>query len=80
MYRMGPELGPPEVEEIDYPDEDRSWEREWASFREAIGDGGERLLNGDLNDARYAWEQIEAAYAAGPYAAMRCAVVAQPLG
>jgi predicted dehydrogenase len=80
MYRMGPELGPPDLEEIDYPDEDRSWEREWASFREAIGDGGERLLNGDLNDARYAWEQIEAAYAAGPYAAMRCAVVAQPLG
>jgi predicted dehydrogenase len=80
MYRMGPELGPPEVEEIDYPDEDRSWEREWASFSEAIGVGGERLLNGDLNDARYAWEQIEAAYAAGPYAAMRRAVVAQPLG
>ena len=32
-----------------------------------------RLL-GDLADARYAWEQIEAAYARGPYAAMREAV------
>jgi predicted dehydrogenase len=74
IYHMGPQLGPPEVEEIGYPDEDRSWEREWASFMAAIGAGDERLLNGDLNDARYAWEQIEAAYAAGPYARMREAV------
>jgi predicted dehydrogenase len=79
IYRMGPELGPPQVQEISYPDEDRSWEREWASFSEAIEVGDESLLNGDLSDARYAWEQIEAAYAAGPYAAMRYAVVPQPL-
>jgi predicted dehydrogenase len=71
IYRMGPELGPPEVQEISYPDEDRSWEREWASFREAIAAGEERLLNGNLHDARYAWEQVEAAYATGPYAQMR---------
>jgi predicted dehydrogenase len=71
IYRMRPELGPPEVQEVAYPDEDRSWQREWASFTEAIEAGDERLLNGDLNDARYAWEQIEAAYAAGPYARMR---------
>ena len=71
IYRMRPELGPPEVQEVAYPDEDRSWQREWASFSEAIEAGDERLLNGDLNDARYAWEQIEAAYAAGPYAQMR---------
>ncbi len=74
IYRMGPELGPPRVREIDYPDEDGSWQREWASFREAIAGGDERLLNGDLHDARYAWEQIEAAYASGPYARMREAV------
>ena len=74
IYGMGPELGPPDVQEISYPNEDRSWEREWASFSEAIEGGDERLLNGDLNDARYAWEQIEAAYAAGPYARMREAV------
>lgn len=71
IYRMGPELGPPEAQEISYPDEDRSWEREWASFREAIAAGEERLLNGDLHDARYAWEQVEAAYETGPYAQMR---------
>jgi predicted dehydrogenase len=71
IFKMGPQLGPPEVEEISYPDEDRSWEREWQSFSEAIEAGDERLLSGDLNDARYAWEQVEAAYAAGPYARMR---------
>jgi predicted dehydrogenase len=74
IYRMGPDLGPPEVEEVAFPDEDRSWEREWASFVRAIDARDERLLNGDLSDARYAWEQIEAAYAGGPYARMREAV------
>jgi predicted dehydrogenase len=71
IYRMLPELGPPDVEQFAYPDEDRSWEREWVNFIEAIDDGNERTLNGDLHDARYAWEQIEAAYAAGPYVQMR---------
>jgi len=74
IYRMGPQLGPPDVEEFAFPDEDRSFEREWASFVRAIDAGDERLLNGDLSDARYAWEQIEAAYAGGPYARMREAV------
>jgi predicted dehydrogenase len=80
IYQMGPELGPPEVQEVNYPDEDRSWEREWASFAAAIAAGDERLLNGDLSDAHYAWKQIEAAYAAGPYASMRDAIVPQVLG
>jgi predicted dehydrogenase len=74
IYRMGPELGPPQVDEVAYPDEDTSWEREWANFRAAIDVGDTRLLSGDLNDARYAWEQIEAAYAVGPYTQMREAV------
>jgi predicted dehydrogenase len=74
IYRMGPELGPPEVEHVDYPDEDHSWEREWANFSRAIEAGDERLLDGDLHDARYAWEQIESAYAASPYTRMREAV------
>ena len=29
---MKPELGPPDVEEIDYPDEDPSWAAEWEHF------------------------------------------------
>jgi predicted dehydrogenase len=80
IYRMGPQLGPPEVEEVVYPDEDHSWEREWASFKAAIDLEDERLLNGELNDARYAWEQIEAAYASGPYDAMRHTSTPQALG
>jgi predicted dehydrogenase len=79
IYQMSPELGPPDLLEVKYPDEDRSWEREWASFRTAIDAGDERLVNGDLNDAAYAWRQIEAAYSASPYAAMRRSVASQAL-
>jgi predicted dehydrogenase len=71
ICRMGPRLGPPEVEQLSYPDQDRSWAREWVNFVEAIDAGDADLLRGDLDDARYAWEQIETAYASGPYAEMR---------
>jgi predicted dehydrogenase len=74
IYSMRPELGPPDLEEVAYPDEDRSWEHEWANFAAAIEAGDEGLLLGDLHDARYAWEQIQTAYAGSPYAAMREAV------
>ena len=71
IYRMSPALGPPELEELAYPDEDRSWEREWASFAVAVAAGDPGLVCGDLEDARYAWAQVEAAYAGGPFAGMR---------
>lgn len=74
IYRMGPELGPPQAEEVAYPEEDLSWAREWANFAAAIEASDGRMLLGDLSDARYAWEQIEAAYAGGPYADMRAQV------
>jgi predicted dehydrogenase len=78
LYRMLPELGPPEVEEELYPEEDHSWEREWESFAQAIAAGEERLVNGGLGDAHYAWRQIEAAYASGPYDTIRQSVESQP--
>ncbi len=66
LYRMGPELGPPAVEELAYPDEDGSWRREWEHFMAAVrGTGGLELL-GDLGAARAAWTQVEAAYASCP--------------
>jgi len=71
IYRMRPELGPPDVEEITYPDEDRSWQLEWVNFAQAIDAGDAGLLRGDLGDAHYAWTQIEHAYSASPYADMR---------
>lgn len=63
VYRMRPELGPPDVEEVRYPDVDRSWELEWQHFAEAISkrDPLAVELSGDLASARYAWGIIEAA-------------------
>jgi predicted dehydrogenase len=77
IYEMSAELGPPALEHIEYPDEDGSWEREWASFAAAIEAGDEGLICGGLGDALYAWRQIEAAYANGPYETMRDTVGSQ---
>jgi predicted dehydrogenase len=71
IYRMSPELGPPDLEEIAYGPEDTSWTAEWEHFAEGIDAGDGRRLNGSLEDALYAWTQVEAAYAATDYAAMR---------
>lgn len=69
IYRMRPELGPPDLEDIQFPDEDVSWQREWESFAAAVTDGSP--LIGALPDARYAWARVEDAYAGSPYASMR---------
>ncbi|HUB73885.1 MAG TPA: Gfo/Idh/MocA family oxidoreductase [Solirubrobacteraceae bacterium] len=74
IYRMGPELGPPSLERIDYPDEDCSWAQEWRNLKCAIAASDSSLVNGGLEDALYAWEQVEAAYSAGPYRRMREAI------
>jgi len=60
-YLMKPELGPPDVDVVDYPPEDGSWEAEWRHFKAAI-ESGDSLL-GDLSSAAYAWACVEAAYA-----------------
>jgi predicted dehydrogenase len=73
IYRMRPEMGPPDLEEITYSAEDQSWRGEWAHFAEALEHGG--AISGGLQDAHYAWSRVEDAYAAGPYAAMRSGVV-----
>jgi predicted dehydrogenase len=74
IYRMSPELGPPEVEEISFPDEDVSWAAEWDHF--AAATAGDTALLGSLDDAAYAWEIVEDAYARSSFAAMRETVVA----
>jgi predicted dehydrogenase len=66
MYRMKPELGPPDVEIEEFADEDTSWRSEWENFAQAIAGSGE--LSGSLQDARYAWSRIEDAYARTGYA------------
>lgn len=63
IYRMGPELGPPELDELTYPEADDSWAAEWRHFAAAIQADDGRPLLGDLQSALYAWTQVEAAYA-----------------
>ena len=62
IYRMRPELGPPDVEQVSYPDRDESWIGEWQHFAEAINALDGRPLLGDLASARYAWSCVEEAY------------------
>ena len=69
IYRMKPELGPPEVEEQIFPDQDASWATEWQHFADVLA--GEVEALGTLADAHYAWARVEEAYAVGPYARMR---------
>jgi predicted dehydrogenase len=80
IYRMGPELGPPELEEIPYPDEDRSWAAEWEHFAIALSVADDPPLLGDLRDAHYAWTQVERAYAMGPFTDLRAGVAGSSLG
>ncbi|MFI5009174.1 MAG: Gfo/Idh/MocA family protein [Solirubrobacterales bacterium] len=67
IFRMRPELGPPDVEELAYPEADGSWSAEWEHFTAAVRAADGRPLLGDLHDARYAWMQVEAAYAMARY-------------
>jgi predicted dehydrogenase len=70
IYRMRPELGPPDCEELEYGNEDLSWSAEWEHFASALVDGAPVM--GSLADARYAWERVEDAYALSPsYAGVR---------
>lgn len=63
VHRMRPELGPPDTEEVRFPNVDRSFEREWEQFGAAVRSRDASNLWGDLRSARYAWSCIEAAQA-----------------
>ena len=63
VYSMKPELGPPDLETIEFPEVDESWRREWDEFVQAIHAGDSRPLAGDLESAAYGWQCVEAAYA-----------------
>ena len=73
IFRMRPELGPPDLEERTYPDEDQSWTAEWEHLARAIG-SGEPIL-GSLEDAHYSWSRVQDAYADSPvYAGLAAAL------
>jgi predicted dehydrogenase len=61
IWRMRPEMGPPDLEEVAYPAEDGSWAAEWRHFRATLDDVGAPLL-GDLESARYGLACAEEAY------------------
>lgn len=63
IYSMRPELGPPDVETIEFPAEDESWSREWQEFAGAVRGADGRPLAGDLESAAYGWRCVETAYA-----------------
>jgi predicted dehydrogenase len=63
VYRMGPTLGPPDVEVLEYGDEDRSWAAEWEYFRAAVQEDRET----DVGSALYALRTIEEAYRLSGY-------------
>jgi predicted dehydrogenase len=67
IWRMRPELGPPDMDEIEYAADDVSWMAEWQHLREAILAGDGRSLLGDLASARYAHECVEDAYRSNGY-------------
>ena len=60
---MKPELGPPDVETIEFPSDDESWSLEWQEFADAVHGADGRPLAGDLESAAYGWQCVEAAYA-----------------
>jgi predicted dehydrogenase len=62
IWRMRPEMGPPELEEIAYPAGDPSWAAEWAHFRAALADPSDPPLLGDLESARYGLACAQEAY------------------
>jgi predicted dehydrogenase len=72
IYRMGPSLGPPELDEATFGAQDVSWAAEWEHFARAIAAGSDSPLLGDLGDAQYAWSRVEEAYAmSSAYEAVR---------
>ncbi len=60
LYRMLPEMGPPETTAWEYPMADRSWDVEFAEFLEDIREGREPAAG--LPDARAALRIVEAVY------------------
>ena len=69
VYKMKPEMGPPDTEIQSFPGEDRSWHDEWEAFRRAADPRASRddpiaLRLGKIGDACRAIEVVHSAYRA----------------
>jgi predicted dehydrogenase len=60
LFRMLPEMGPPETTGWEYPGEDLSWQDEFAAFVDATR--GKATANATLEDAAAALHIVQAAY------------------
>ena len=60
IYRMKPEMGPPDLETIQFPGEDRSWHAEWEAFLAEIS--GESTPIARAGDALRAVELVHELY------------------
>jgi predicted dehydrogenase len=60
IYKMKPEMGPPDVEKRDYPGEDLSWLHENTHFVRAIE--GKQKINGGLDNALKCLKLVESIY------------------
>ncbi len=60
IYKMKPEMGPPDFEERDYPGDDLSWKKENTNFRDAIQK--EVPINGGFGDALSCLKLVEDIY------------------
>lgn len=60
VYRMKPEMGPPDVETIEYAKDDVSWIREWEAVADAIETRS--VTSGDLAAAAYCHRIADSAY------------------
>jgi predicted dehydrogenase len=61
IFRMGPRMGPPQVQEIAYGAGDGSWAAEWRAFRGSLA-GGVPTTSDTVDSARYAHACIAEAY------------------
>jgi predicted dehydrogenase len=71
-YRMLPEMGPPPFEVFEYDAPDRSWELDLKNLVDHLQK--KTPLWGDLHSARYALEQVRAAYRNNGYTKLPCSV------
>lgn len=62
VWRMRPEMGPPDLDEVVHDHADASWDAEWANLRAAIEADDPGLLRGDLRSARYGSAVVSEVY------------------
>lgn len=69
VWRMRPEMGPPDLDEVVHDGTDDSWAAEWANLRAAIRAADPGVLLGDLESAHYGLSVVAETYRRGGWPA-----------